>query len=163
MKKHLVITMIFILLICNLNLAYAEDVRKVKLIPPVVFTDDTYISSDFGLRLHPVTRMKSFHAGVDIAAPIGTKIFAMTDGVVVKAERNGTAGNEIKIIHGRNVYTRYLHMDKRAVKVGDNIKTGQFIGTVGNTGRSTGPHLHFELVINNRAVNPIGIINGLYK
>lgn len=98
------------------------------------------------------------HYGVDIAAPQGTLVHAIADGEVIMATGNGSAGNEIRIRHKNGMVTRNLHMSKRTVKKGDKVKRGQVIGTVGSTGRSTGPHLHFEISINGKTINPMSII-----
>ncbi|KJG34707.1 murein DD-endopeptidase MepM [Photobacterium angustum] len=116
------------------------------------------ISSPFNPnRLHPVTGRRSPHNGTDFAVPIGTSVLAAGDGVVVKSRYHPLAGNYIVVKHGREYMTRYLHLSKREVKVGDKVKMGQRIAKSGNTGRSTGPHLHFELIKNGRPVNAMKV------
>ncbi|SMY15032.1 murein DD-endopeptidase MepM [Photobacterium aquimaris] len=116
------------------------------------------ISSSFNPnRLHPITKRRSPHNGTDFAVPVGTTILAAGDGVVVKSRYHPLAGNYIVIKHGREYMTRYLHLSKRQVKVGDKVKMGQRIAKSGNTGRSTGPHLHFELIKNGRPVNAMKV------
>lgn len=116
------------------------------------------ISSSFNPnRKHPVTGRISPHNGTDFAVPIGTPILSAGDGVVVKSRYHRLAGNYIVVKHGRDYMTRYLHLSKRLVKVGDRIKMGERIALSGNTGRSTGPHLHFELIKNNRPVNAMKV------
>ncbi|MEC6795836.1 murein DD-endopeptidase MepM [Photobacterium sp. S4TG1] len=116
------------------------------------------ISSSFNPnRLHPITKRRSPHNGTDFAVPVGTTILAAGDGVVVKSRYHPLAGNYIVIKHGREHMTRYLHLSKRQVKVGDKVKMGQRIAKSGNTGRSTGPHLHFELIKNGRPVNAMKV------
>lgn len=114
------------------------------------------VSSNFNpRRLNPVTGRVAPHKGVDFAVPIGTPVLAVGDGEVVQARRSAGAGNYVAIRHGRQYMTRYMHMNKLLVKPGDKVKRGDRIGLSGSTGRSTGPHLHYEIWINNQAVNPL--------
>ncbi|WP_299014684.1 murein DD-endopeptidase MepM [uncultured Photobacterium sp.] len=116
------------------------------------------ISSSFNpTRKHPITRRTSPHNGTDFATPIGTPVLAAGDGVVVKARKHRLAGNYVVIKHGREYMTRYLHLHRLLVKVGDKVKMGQRIALSGNTGRSTGPHLHYELIKKNRPVNAMRV------
>ncbi|MEZ8096898.1 murein DD-endopeptidase MepM [Photobacterium swingsii] len=116
------------------------------------------ISSPFNpTRKHPITGRISPHNGTDFAVPIGTSVLAAGDGVVVKSSKHPLAGNYIVIKHGREYMTRYLHLNKRLVKVGDKVTMGQRIAQSGNTGRSTGPHLHYELIKKNRPVNAMKV------
>ncbi len=115
------------------------------------------VSSNFNPhRLNPVTRRVTPHRGVDFAVPIGTPVLATGDGEVVVANaRGGAAGKYVAIRHGRQYMTRYMHLSRVLVKPGQQVKRGDRIALSGNTGRSTGPHLHFEIWINNQAVNPL--------
>jgi len=114
------------------------------------------VSSNFNPhRLNPVTGRIAPHKGVDFAMPLGTPVLAVGDGEVIVSKRSGAAGNYVAIRHGRQYMTRYMHMKKLLVKLGDKVKRGERIGLSGSTGRSTGPHLHFEIWINNQAVNPL--------
>lgn len=114
------------------------------------------VSSNFNpRRLNPVTGRIAPHRGVDFAVPIGTPVMAVGDGEVIMVKGGGAAGNYVAIRHGRQYMTRYMHLSKTLVKVGQKVKRGDRIGLSGNTGRSTGPHLHFEVWINNIAVNPL--------
>lgn len=114
------------------------------------------VSSGFNPhRLHPVTGLVMPHNGVDFAVSRGTPVLSVGDGEVVIAKYSGSAGNYIAIRHGRQYMTTYMHLDKILVKSGQQVKQGDKIGLSGNTGRSTGPHLHFELHINNKPVNPL--------
>jgi|GEM_PF-1308538 len=116
------------------------------------------ISSPFNPnRRHPVTGRFAPHNGTDYATPIGTPVYATGDGVVVKAQKHALAGNYIVIKHGREYMTRYLHLHRILVKKGDRISRGQKIALSGNTGRSTGPHLHYELIKNARPVNSVKV------
>ncbi len=98
------------------------------------------------------------HEGIDMAAPVGTPIYATGEGVVIHAGRAGAYGNLIKIQHEMGVETRYGHLSKIKVKVGQKVSRGSLIGAMGNTGRSTGPHLHYEVRMNGRAMNPMTFI-----
>jgi len=114
------------------------------------------VSSNFNpRRLNPVTGRIAPHRGVDFAVPVGTPVLAVGDGEVMVAKHDGAAGNYIAIRHGRQYMTRYMHLRKILVKPGQTIKRGDRIALSGNTGRSTGPHLHFEMWINQLAVNPL--------
>lgn len=116
------------------------------------------LSSNFNLnRKHPVTGRVQPHKGTDFAVPIGTPVLAPGDGVVVKAVRHRLAGNYLVIRHGRQYTTRFLHLSKFLVKQGDTVRRGQRIALSGNTGRSTGPHLHYEFLVNNRAVDAMQV------
>ncbi|MFS3477602.1 murein DD-endopeptidase MepM [Escherichia fergusonii] len=114
------------------------------------------ISSNFHpRRVNPVTGRVAPHKGVDFAMPQGTPVLAVGDGEVVVAKRSGAAGYYIAIRHGRTYTTRYMHLRKLLVKPGQKVKRGDRIALSGNTGRSTGPHLHYEMWINQQAVNPL--------
>ncbi|MEE4145040.1 MAG: peptidoglycan DD-metalloendopeptidase family protein [Halieaceae bacterium] len=128
---------------------YNEDgvsMRKAFLLAPVDFTR---ISSNFNLRrLHPIYKTTRPHRGTDYAAPTGTPVYAAGDGRVVKAGYTGANGNYVFIQHGDQYVTRYLHLNKRLVKSGQRVDQSQVIGTVGSTGAATGPHLHYEFLVN---------------
>lgn len=114
------------------------------------------VSSHFNpRRLNPVTKRVAPHNGVDYAMPVGTPLLSVGDGTVIEARRDGAAGNYIAIKHNGQYTTRYMHLKSIHVKPGEKVKRGQKIGLSGNTGRSTGPHLHYEIWINGRAVNPL--------
>jgi murein DD-endopeptidase len=114
------------------------------------------VSSNFNpRRLNPVTGRVAPHKGVDFAMPQGTPVLSVGDGEVVVAKRSGAAGYYVAIRHGRTYTTRYMHLRKLLVKEGQKVKRGDRIALSGNTGRSTGPHLHYEVWINQQAVNPL--------
>lgn len=114
------------------------------------------VSSNFNpRRVNPVTGRIAPHKGVDFAVPVGTPVLAVGDGEVIVSKRSGAAGNYVAIRHGRQYMTRYMHLKKLLVKPGQKVKRGDRIALSGNTGRSTGPHLHFEMWINQLAVNPL--------
>ena len=116
------------------------------------------ITSSFGSRIHPVTKVRSNHTGVDIGAPHGSTVYAYSEGTVSFAGWKGGYGNIIHIRHGNGMETRYAHLSKINVKVGQKVTAGQAIGRVGSTGTATGPHLHFEVRINGVAKNPLNYI-----
>lgn len=151
------ISLFLIVLIFITTPSYAKKKTSIFHLP-IVPQKSVRISSPYGYRVHPINGKRSMHYGIDIAAPIGTPIHAIADGEVIMATGNGSAGNEIRIRHKNGMVTRSLHMSKRTVKKGDKVKRGQVIGTVGSTGRSTGPHLHFEISINGKTINPMSII-----
>lgn len=113
------------------------------------------ITSSFGMRLSPFDGARQMHAGIDIAAAKGSPIRSPADGTVTFVGDFDSLGNTIVIDHGSGVLTRYGHTQKANVKVGAAVKRGQVIGTVGNTGNSTGPHLHYEVWVKNNPVNPL--------
>lgn len=112
------------------------------------------VTSEFGTRVHPINGELRFHAGIDIAAPTGTPIYATYEGEVIKAEYDQWNGYHIKIQHENEIMTVYCHCEKLNVKKGDIVHAGEMIATVGSTGSSTGPHLHFEFRINNISYDP---------
>lgn len=114
------------------------------------------VSSNFNpRRLNPVTGRVTPHRGVDFAMPVGTPVLSVGDGEVVAASRGSDTGNFVEIRHGRQYTTRYMHLNRLLVKPGQKVKRGDRIALSGNTGRSTGPHLHYEFWINQQAVNPL--------
>jgi murein DD-endopeptidase MepM/ murein hydrolase activator NlpD len=113
------------------------------------------LTSGFGYRFHPLSGRYQPHAGVDLAAPTGTPVLATADGVVDVAGWNGGYGLLVALNHGGEVETRYGHLSGVAVAPGENVKKGQVIGYVGSTGRSTGPHLHYEVREGQVAVDPL--------
>ena len=117
--------------------------------------DDTRLTSDYGMRTHPVLGGRRSHKGVDLSAPTGTPIYATADGYISKAEWFSSYGKYVSIEHGANLQTRFAHMSDIAVTAGSRVKKGDIIGYVGSTGRSTGPHLHYEVRIDGKAVNPV--------
>ena len=114
------------------------------------------LSSNYGMRKHPILGYNKMHKGVDFAAPTGTPIFAAGNGVVEFAGKNGSYGNYIRIRHDNTYKTAYAHLNgfKKGIYGGVRVKQGDVIGFVGSTGRSTGPHLHYEIIVNGKQVNP---------
>ena len=114
------------------------------------------LTSGFGMRLDPLLGGRRLHAGIDLAAPLGTPIVATSDGVVSTADWSGGYGLLVGIEHGGGLQTRYGHMSQLAVACGQAVRRGDVIGYVGSTGRSTGPHLHYEVRIHGQAIDPRG-------
>lgn len=133
-----------------------QSTKKTLMKTPI---DGARMSSGFGMRRHPVLGYGKMHKGIDFAAPTGTPIYAAGEGKVTKAGRFSSYGNYVRIRHRGDLDTAYGHMSKIAsgVKPGTRVKQGQIIGYVGTTGRSTGPHLHYEVLVASKQVNPRGI------
>jgi murein DD-endopeptidase MepM/ murein hydrolase activator NlpD len=113
-------------------------------------------TSGYGVRSDPFRGRAAMHAGIDLAGPIGTPVYATADGIVGRSEyNNGGYGNLVEINHGPGIQTRYGHLSQRIAQPGQRVRRGQLIGLMGSTGRSTGSHLHYEVRIDGRAVNPI--------
>ena len=132
-----------------------EMLASIPAIQPVKREQLTRMASGFGMRMHPILKIMKMHEGMDFTAKKGTPIYATGNGTVVKAERSRTFGNVVYIDHGYGYQTVYAHMSKIATRKGKKVKRGDLIGFVGNTGRSVGPHLHYEVRKNGRPVNPI--------
>ena len=122
-----------------------------------------WYSSAFGRRMDPITGRPAWHAGVDFAGRLGSDVIAVASGVVVYSGRKDGYGNLVEIDHGNGVTTRYGHHDQLKVQVGDFVKQGDVIGLMGNSGRSTGPHVHLEVLRDGRAVNPLKTIEGMFS
>ena len=130
---------------------------------PSVWPVRGYLSASFGNRKDPFTGQWDFHPGIDISTPSGTKILAPADGVVVSSGKKGAYGNAIVIDHGHGIVTRYGHMEAFSVRPGQRVRRGDVIGFVGNTGRSTGYHLHYEVWVRDQVQNPIHFILDEYR
>jgi len=120
----------------------------------------SYISSEFGRRVDPFTGMLAFHPGVDLAASEGAQVHSVAPGIVTWAGERAGYGKLVEINHGNGYVTRYAHNSRVLVHVGDKINKGQSVSQVGSTGRSTGPHLHFEVLKNGQTVNPVSYLGG---
>ena len=129
-----------------------KSVKKALMKTPI---NGARLSSPFGMRKHPIDGFNKMHRGTDFAAPMGTPIMASGDGIIKKAGWCGGGGNCVKIKHNSTYQTVYAHMSKfaRGIKSGVRVKQGQTIGYVGSTGKSTGPHLHYEVIVNGKKVN----------
>jgi murein DD-endopeptidase MepM/ murein hydrolase activator NlpD len=138
----------------------AEDKDKmwasIPAIQPVANKNLKRMASGYGMRMHPIYKVRKMHTGCDFSAPQGTPIYATGDGKVVKVKTNYRGyGKEVEIDHGYGYITKYAHMKEFAVKNGARVKRGEIIGYVGNTGSSTAPHLHYEVIKDGKKVNPM--------
>ena len=134
--------------------------RKVDsaLTPSGMPVEAGYIAAYFGGRPDPFTGSGAFHSGIDVDAPMGTDIHAVAEGVVTFDGQRPGYGNVIEIDHGNGYVTRYAHNSRNVARVGDRVHVGQVVAKVGSTGRSTGSHVHFEVWLNGRALNPIAFV-----
>ncbi len=123
-------------------------------VPSMMPVGGVRLSSSYGMRSHPVLGSRRQHNGIDLAGPTGTPVYATADGIVGKAKYWGSYGNYVQIEHGGQLQTRYAHLSGYTVSPGDTVRKGQLIGYIGSTGRSTGPHLHYEVRIAGQAVDP---------
>jgi murein DD-endopeptidase MepM/ murein hydrolase activator NlpD len=137
---------------------YLQDQKSLLASTPAIRPTTGWLSSNFGYRTSPFTGRKEFHRGIDIATRAGTPVIAPADGVVTFAGKKGGLGNMVAIDHGYGKITRYGHLKKSLVRRGAHIKRGDKIGLVGNTGRSTAPHLHYEVHVNGLPANPVKYI-----
>jgi len=131
-----------------------EKKVKDRLLPTTLPVKNAHFGSPFGSRIDPIAGLRARHEGIDFVAPVGTPIVAAADGVVVIAESHSEFGNMVDIDHGDGLTSRYAHLSRLDVATGRLIKRGEAIGAVGSTGRSTGPHLHFEVRMQGIAQNP---------
>lgn len=133
---------------------YFQDQKSLLASTPSIWPARGWVTSDFGQRLDPYTADRMMHAGMDIAAEPGKPIYAPSNATVVYAGPEGSYGNIIVLDHGYGIKTRYGHLAELFVKAGDKVKRGEQVGSVGTTGRSTGPHLHYEVRVNGIPQNP---------
>ena len=133
---------------------FMDDRLARKTVPTTMPVTGGYYSSNYGYRLDPITGHSEFHTGVDIVAGIGTKVMAAAGGVVSFSGTMPEYGNVVDVDHDNGLTSRYAHLSKRLVKAGDVVMKGQLIALVGNTGRTTGPHLHFEVREKGIPLNP---------
>jgi murein DD-endopeptidase MepM/ murein hydrolase activator NlpD len=143
--------------------AFYRDQKLLLSSTPSIWPVRGYLSATFGKRLDPFTGRPDFHPGIDISTPIGTRVVAPADGIVLSCVLSGGYGNAIIIDHGYGVVSRYGHLESYNVRPGQRVHRGDVIGFVGNTGRSTGPHLHYEVWVRDQAQNPIHFILDEYR
>ena len=141
--------------IVDLAKAKEKMLASIPAIQPLKAEDLTRMASGYGMRMHPILKIRKMHKGMDFTAPKGTPIYASGNGTVSRANRSATFGKVVYIEHGYGYKTVYAHMSKIGVKKGQTVKRGDIIGYVGNTGRSVSAHLHYEVHRNGVAVNPI--------
>lgn len=134
--------------------SFLEGKKKQLACTPSIWPARGWLTSGFGYRIDPFTGLRQMHEGIDIANRIGTPINAPADGVVYRVFNNFGFGLMVEINHGYGIVTRYGHLSKSYVKVGQRVKRGERIAAIGNSGRATGPHLHYEVRLNNVPINP---------
>jgi len=144
----------------NLNymLHFFESQTAVLATTPTIWPTVGWVSSPFGPRIDPFTGRNAFHAGLDIATNLNNPVVATADGVVVQVGSDKYKGNYVSISHGNGFSTEYWHLNKYAVRSGQKINRGQVIGYVGKTGKALGPHLHYEVHLNGKPINPVHYI-----
>ncbi len=144
----------------SMRFQYLEELKNaiifLPLKPPMQYY---YVSSPYGFRIHPKTKRKAMHHGIDMAGTWQEEVRAPADGYITSAGRNGSFGKTIKIIHKHGVSTLYGHLHKLTVKKGEFVQEGQIIGKMGSTGRAVGAHLHYEIKVNKKSVNPYNFIS----
>jgi murein DD-endopeptidase MepM/ murein hydrolase activator NlpD len=143
--------------------AYFKDQRELLASTPSIWPLRGYLSERFGNRTDPFTGLRDFHPGIDISVPRGTRVLAPADGVVVFCGAKSGYGNALVIDHGFGVVTRYGHLDGFNVRPGQRVRRGDVVAFSGNTGRSTAPHLHYEVWVHDQARNPIEYIIDEYR
>lgn len=138
--------------------AYGEQSERLSRIPSIIPVRGL-VGSGFGWRRDPFTGRRQYHRGLDVSAPEGTPIHAPADGIIVKTETNGGYGKVIYISHGDGLVTRYGHVSAYKARPGQRVRRGDVVALVGNTGRSTAPHLHYEVLLQGKPVNPMKFIS----
>lgn len=139
----------------------SEFLESIPAIQPVANQDLKRMASGYGWRTDPFTKARKFHHGMDFSAQTGTPVYATGDGKVIRADNKSSGfGNHIRIDHGYGYITIYAHLNDYNVKVGEKVQRGDLIGFVGNTGRSRGPHLHYEVHLNGERLNPVNFYYG---
>ena len=147
-----------------LHQKWRQEIDWLKTMPTGLPIDaNARVSSTFGLRLDPLTHRPSHHEGLDFVSPVGTPVVASAPGVVTRSEWSGAYGNLVEVAHAQGFHTRYAHLNERKVAEGVKITRGSEVGTLGNTGRSTGPHLPYEIMYKDEAINPTRILAVLRK
>jgi murein DD-endopeptidase MepM/ murein hydrolase activator NlpD len=134
---------------------WQHEVERVGKLPTALPLNSNFaITSGFGVRADPMTHVPSMHEGIDFVAPIGSQVQATAAGKVLRSGRAGAYGEMVEVVHADGFVSRYAHLSRRNVNEGDTIERGQVIGLLGNTGRSTGPHLHYEVAYQGQAMHP---------
>lgn len=144
--------------------AWQQEQEKLSLLPlSSPLSGEFGLSSRFGVRSDPFTRADAFHEGLDFVAPRSTPVLATAPGRVLRSEYSGAYGQMVEVAHADHFITRYAHLDKRHVEAGQTVQRGQAMGLLGNTGRSTWPHLHYEVLYKNRPINPEVPLQALWE
>jgi len=141
--------------VINLAIEKEKKLRSIPAIQPIANKDLKRFASGWGTRIHPIYKIPKFHFGIDFTANEGTEIYTTGDGLVEEARTSKTYGKVITINHGYGIKTLYAHLSAFNIKKGQKVKRGDIIGYVGNTGLSAGDHLHYEVMVNGKKVNPI--------
>jgi murein DD-endopeptidase MepM/ murein hydrolase activator NlpD len=133
-----------------------EMLASMPAIQPVSNDDLKYLTSGYGFRIDPILRTRRMHTGVDYSLPVGSPVYATGDGIISLVEtRFGGYGKQIEVDHGFGFKTKYAHLQEFKVRKGQRVKRGELIGYSGNTGKSSGPHLHYEVMVNDQKMNPV--------
>jgi murein DD-endopeptidase MepM/ murein hydrolase activator NlpD len=146
----------------NELLAFLHEQKSILAAMPSLWPVEGWVTSEFGVRESPFRSGTEFHKGLDISTRFGKEVIAPADGLVIVSAYDPQDGNFIKIDHGRSLATGFAHLSRRAIKQGMRVKKGDIIGYVGDTGRSTGSHLHYSVFINNVPVNPRKYLKNIF-
>lgn len=139
----------------DMQVRWQSDLGRLDRLPTALpLSGNFLLSSSFGVRADPITHLPSMHEGIDFVAPVGTPVLATAAGVVLRAEFAGAYGHMVEVAHADGFVTRYAHLKTIQVKSQDVLERHDVVGTLGNTGRSTGPHLHYEVIYKGRAMHP---------
>lgn len=134
---------------------WQQDMRRLDRVPTLLpLSGEFLLTSSFGVRADPMNHLPSMHEGIDFVAPMGTPVLVTAPGQVLRAEFSGAYGNMVEVGHQEGFVTRYAHLKTIFVKPGQNLKQQEPVGALGNTGRSTGPHLHYEVILRGQAMHP---------
>jgi len=148
----------------SLHQSWRQEIDWLKTLPTgLPIHAQARVSSPFGVRFDPFTQRPSLHEGLDFVGPMGTLVVASGPGVVTRSEWSGAYGNLVEVAHAQGFSSRYAHLNQRKVTKGDKILRGSEIGTLGNTGRTTGPHLHYEILFKDALINPTQVLTVLRK
>ena len=141
--------------LAQLQTRWDQDLERLRQVPTQLpVAGEFLLTSSYGYRLDPFTRLPSLHEGIDFVAPVGTPVLATAAGEVIRAEYAGAYGNLVELAHKQGFVTRYAHLKTIDVRPGEQVAAQAVLGTLGNTGRSTGPHLHYEVHFNGRPMHP---------
>ena len=142
-------------LLVNKQVQWQRDLERVAKLPTALPLGKEFsVTSGFGVRADPLTHQASMHEGIDFVAPIGTPVLATAAGKVLRSGRVGAYGEMVEVVHADGFVSRYAHLSRRHVNERDRVESGQVIGLLGNTGRSTGPHLHYEVIYQGQPMHP---------
>lgn len=155
LQSHINIQKTSYLDVINMAIENEQKNQSIPAIQPISNKDLKRFASGWGMRTHPIYKIPKFHTGIDFTAPKGTEVYATGDGIVEVRRNSGTNGNLVVINHGFGIKTSYAHLNGFNVNKGQKIKRGEILGYVGNTGQSVGDHLHYEVLVKGKQVNPI--------